>query len=212
LETYFVFKVSSLYLPPKFYVLKEKILIKAIDLFINYGFKSVTMDDIASEMHISKKTIYSHFNNKTKLVKASTYQVFDTISKGINSICTLHKNPIEELYEIKKYVMVHLKNEKTSPHYQLCKYYPEINDALKKKMFELIQACVVDNFKRGLKLGLYRTNINVDFVSKDENIFPSELFSKKELMNSFLEYHLRGIITREGLNALNQIIKKNHNE
>lgn len=49
--------------PPKFYVLKEKILIKAIDLFINYGFKSVTMDDIASEMHISKKTIYSHFNN-----------------------------------------------------------------------------------------------------------------------------------------------------
>ena len=200
----------------------QKILIKAIDLFINYGFKSVTMDDIASEMHISKKTIYSHFNNKTELVEASTYQVFDTISKGITCICALHKNPIEELYEIKKYVMVHLKNEKTSPHYQLCKYYPEINDALKKKQFELIQDCVVDNFKRGLKLGLYRTNINVDFVSriyfigitgtKDENIFPTELFSKKELMNSFLEYHLRGIITGEGLNTLNQIIKKNNNE
>ena len=54
----------------KFNNLKEKILIKAIDLFINYGFKSVTMDDIASEMHISKKTIYSHFNNKTELVEA----------------------------------------------------------------------------------------------------------------------------------------------
>ncbi|MBT3588907.1 MAG: TetR/AcrR family transcriptional regulator [Flavobacteriaceae bacterium] len=202
--------------------MKEKILQKTIDLFINYGFKSVTMDDIASEMHISKKTIYSHFNNKTELVKASSFQMFDAISKGIKCICSLHKNPIEELYEIKKYVMVHLKNEKTSPHYQLCKYYPEINDALKKKHFELIQGCIVDNFNRGLKLGLYRTNINVEFVAriyfagktgiKDENLFPTKSFPKKELMDRFLEYHLRGIITSEGLNTLNQIIKKNNNE
>ena len=85
-----------------------------------------------------------------------------------------------------------------------------------------MQGCVVDNFKRGLELGLYRTNINIDFVSriyflgitgtKDENLFPSELFTKKELMDSFLEYHLRGIITKEGLNTLNQIIKNNNNE
>ena len=180
------------------------------------------MDDIASEMHISKKTIYSHFNNKTQLVEAASFHLFETISHGINCICELHKNPIEELYEIKKYVMVHLKSEKTSPQYQLCKYYPEINDSMKKKQFELMQGCVVDNFKRGLDLGLYRTNINIDFVSriyflgitgtKDENIFPSELFTKKELMDSFLEYHLRGIITKEGLNTLNQIIKNNNNE
>ena len=44
------------------------------------------MDDIASEMHISKKTIYSHFNNKTELVKASSFQMFDAISKGIKCI------------------------------------------------------------------------------------------------------------------------------
>ena len=81
--------------------MKEKILKKAIDLFINFGFKSVTMDDIASEMHISKKTIYSHFNNKTKLVEAATFCVFETISNEINCICELQKNPIEELYEIK---------------------------------------------------------------------------------------------------------------
>ena len=59
--------------------MKEKILQKAIELFINYGFKSVTMDDIASEMHISKKTIYSHFSNKTQLVEAASFQVFETI-------------------------------------------------------------------------------------------------------------------------------------
>ena len=199
--------------------MKEKILKKAIDLFINFGFKSVTMDDIASEMHISKKTIYSHFNNKTKLVEAATFCVFETISNEINCICELQKNPIEELYEIKKSVMLHLKNEKTSPHYQLCKYYPEINESLKKKQFELMQACVVNNFERGIEMGLYRTNLNEEFVSriyflgitgiKDENLFPTNVFTKTKIMDNFLEYHLRGIITKEGLYTLNTIIKNN---
>lgn len=202
--------------------MKEKILKKAIDLFINFGFKSVTMDDIASEMHISKKTIYSHFNNKTKLVEAATFCVFETISNEINCICELQKNPIEELYEIKKSVMLHLKNEKTSPHYQLCKYYPEINESLKKKQFELMQACVVNNFERGIEMGLYRTNLNEEFVSriyflgitgiKDENLFPTKVFTKTKIMDNFLEYHLRGIITKEGLYTLNTIIKNNKNE
>ncbi|MCP4485050.1 MAG: TetR/AcrR family transcriptional regulator [Flavobacteriaceae bacterium] len=202
--------------------MKEKILKKAIDLFINFGFKSVTMDDIASEMHISKKTIYSHFNNKTKLVEAATFCVFETISNEINCICELQKNPIEELYEIKKSVMLHLKNEKTSPHYQLCKYYPEINESLKKKQFELMQACVVNNFERGIEMGLYRTNLNEEFVSriyflgitgiKDENLFPTNVFTKTKIMDNFLEYHLRGIITKEGLYTLNTIIKNNINE
>ncbi len=202
--------------------MKEKILKKAIDLFINFGFKSVTMDDIASEMHISKKTIYSHFNNKTKLVEAATFRVFETISNEINCICELQKNPIEELYEIKKSVMLHLKNEKTSPHYQLCKYYPEINESLKKKQFELMQACVVNNFERGIEMGLYRTNLNEEFVSriyflgitgiKDENLFPTKVFTKTKIMDNFLEYHLRGIITKEGLYTLNTIIKNNKNE
>jgi hypothetical protein len=187
--------------------MKEKILKKAIDLFINFGFKSVTMDDIASEMHISKKTIYSHFNNKTKLVEAATFCVFETISSEINSICELQKNPIEELYEIKKSVMLHLKNEKTSPHYQLCKYYPEINDSLKKKQFELMQSCVVNNFERGIEMGLYRTNLT---GIKDENLFPTKVFTKTEIMDDFLEYHLRGIITKEGLHTLNKILKNNN--
>lgn len=202
--------------------MKEKILKKAIDLFINFGFKSVTMDDIASEMHISKKTIYSHFNNKTKLVEAATFCVFETISNEINCICEMQKNPIEELYEIKKSVMLHLKNEKTSPHYQLCKYYPEINESLKKKQFELMQACVVNNFERGIEMGLYRTNLDEEFVSriyflgitgiKDENLFPTNVFTKTKIMDNFLEYHLRGIITKEGLYTLNTIIKNNINE
>ncbi len=105
--------------------MKIKILEKATDMFLNYGFKSVTMDDIANKMGISKKTIYAHYVNKTKLVEDCTMHLFDTISQGIDHICSLGKNPIEELYEIKKFAMVHLKDEKSSPQYQLQKYYPK---------------------------------------------------------------------------------------
>ena len=59
--------------------------------------------------------------NKTELVEDSTMHMFDVISNGIDLICDLEKNPIEELYEIKKFVMMNLKNEKSSPQYQLQK-------------------------------------------------------------------------------------------
>ena len=192
--------------------MKEKILKKAIDLFINFGFKSVTMDDIASEMHISKKTIYSHFNNKTKLVEAATFCVFETISNEINCICELQKNPIEELYEIKKSVMLHLKNEKTSPHYQLCKYYPEINESLKKKQFELMQELFKENLTKGIEQKLYRKDIDIDFTAriyfngmlgiKNKDLFPLVNYSMNTLTSYHLEYHLRGISTAKGIKEL----------
>jgi len=89
--------------------MREKIINKSAELFLNLGFKSVTMDDIAQEMGISKKTIYVHFSNKTKLVEAVTFGLFDTICNGIDHICEHAPNPIEELYSIKMFVMQHLK-------------------------------------------------------------------------------------------------------
>ncbi len=94
------------------------------------------MDDIANEMAISKKTIYVHFPNKTKLVEAVTLEVFETICEGIDGISNTSLNPIEQLYDIKMFVMQHLKDEKTSPQYQLKKYYPQIYQRLHMKQFE----------------------------------------------------------------------------
>ncbi|MGB5699260.1 TetR/AcrR family transcriptional regulator [Muriicola sp.] len=200
--------------------MKEKILDKATDLFLTLGFKSVTMDDLAHEMGISKKTIYTHFENKTKLVEASTIALFDAISTGIDEICSLQKNPIEELYEIKKFAMRHLKDEKASPQYQLQKYYPRIHNSLRMKQFDLMQNCVVDNVKRGIDMGIYRPSLNIDFISriyftgvtsiKDHTLFPEDQFPKTQLMDDYLEYHLRGIITPEGRKILNEIIHSNN--
>jgi AcrR family transcriptional regulator len=173
------------------------------------------MDDIAHEMRISKKTIYTHFNNKAELVKETTIQVFETISHGIDCICESNKNPIEELYEIKKFVMFHLRNDKSSPQYQLKKYYPEIYQSLNRKQFEVMQECVLRNLNKGISSDLYRSDLDVEFVSriyflgitgiKDETIFPYDKFPKIDLMENYLDYHLRGIVTSKGLEILNTI-------
>ncbi|WP_178987265.1 TetR/AcrR family transcriptional regulator [Winogradskyella schleiferi] len=195
--------------------MKDKIILKSTDLFLNLGFKSVTMDDIANEMGISKKTIYQHFQNKTKLVEATALHVFENISHGIDCICELDKNPIEEIYEIKRFVMLHLKDEKSSPQYQLQKYYPKIYATLKTKQFEKMLGCVTQNLERGVSQGLYRDSIEIDFVArlyfnsmvslKDQDIFPRENFSMQMLMNSYLEYHLRGICSEKGLQTLTHL-------
>jgi AcrR family transcriptional regulator len=199
--------------------MRDKIIHKASELFLSLGFKSVTMDDIANELGISKKTIYVHFPNKTKLVEATTTHVFETISCGIDHICGLEKNPIEEVFEIKRFVMDHLKDEKSSPQYQLQKYYPKIFSSLKAKQFEVMQGCVIENLNRGITLGLYRENLDVNFISriyfncmvilKDQELFPLRNFSMNALMENYLEYHLRGICTPKGIAYLNNLLKIN---
>lgn len=199
--------------------MKSKILNKASELFLQFGFKSVTMDDIANEMGISKKTIYTHFKNKTELVEAVTFTLFDTICDGIDCICDASENPIKELYDIKMFVMNHLKNEKSSPQHQLKKYYPQIHAVLRMKQFEKMNESVQESLQNGVDTGLFRPNIDIAFISrmyfngmtgiKDETIFPRQHFSSEYLMESYLEYHLRAIVTTNGMEILNQFINVN---
>ena len=206
-------KFPSVHLQP---IMREKIINKSVELFLTLGFKSVTMDDIANEMGISKKTIYVHFQNKTKLIEAVTFSVFENICDGIDCICDQSHNPIEELYDIKMYVMNYLKNEKTSPQYQLKKYYPLIFQRLQVKQFQKMNISVKESILKGVNTGLFRPNIDIDFISrmyfsgmtglKDEHIFPIEIFSMAYLMENYLEYHLRAICTEKGLQVLTKFI------
>jgi len=206
-------KFPIVYLQP---IMREKIIQKSAELFLTLGFKSVTMDDIANEMGISKKTIYVHFENKTKLVEAVTFTVFENICEGIDCICEASHNPIEELYDTKMYVMQYLKNEKTSPQYQLKKYYPQIYQRLHFKQFEKMHESVKESIQKGIDTQLFRSNIDVDFISrmyfngmagiKDETIFPQTLFTMDYLMENYLEYHLRAIVTEKGLKILDKFI------
>ena len=199
--------------------MREKIISKSEELFLSLGFKSVTMDDIANAMGISKKTIYTHFSNKTALVEVVTFSILDHISEGIDTINAASINPIEELYDIKMFVMNYLKNERVSPQHQLKKYYPQIYVRLKIKQFEKMHSSVENSLKMGMNIGLFRPDIDINFISRlyfngmtairDISIFPESDFDKNYLFESYLEYHLRAIVTNEGLNLLNNFIKSN---
>jgi AcrR family transcriptional regulator len=201
--------------------MKNQILTKATDMFLTLGFKSVTMDDIASEMSISKKTIYHHFSNKDNLIKEVTTNLFDTISCGIDEIILANKNPIEELFIIKDFVFKNLKYENTSPIYQLQKYYPKTHKSLMIKQFNKMGSCVIDNLEKGIALGLFRKEINKELIArfyfagmasiKDVEIFNPEVFSSKIIQYSYLEYHLRGICTPKGIENLEQLIQITNN-
>jgi AcrR family transcriptional regulator len=192
--------------------MKYIILETSNELFLNLGFKRVTMDEIASKLGVSKKTIYKYFANKTELVAAVTDYMFDTVSCGIDGICALKMNPIEEIFSIKRFIMRNLKDEKSSPQYQLQKYYPKIYASLTQKQFHVMQVCVLNNLKKGIENGLYRKSIDLEFISriyfngmvgiKDKDLFPLTDYSMNTLMNYYLEYHLRGISTEKGLQEL----------
>lgn len=197
--------------------MKEAILNKANEMFLTLGFKSVTMDDIAAELGISKKTIYQHYANKTDLVEACTMHLFGTISQGIDTIREQGKDSIEEIFIIRSFMMQHLHNESASPFYQLQKFFPKIFSCLREKQFEKMNSCMMENIQKGIDNGIFRENININFVSriyftgltgiKDSDIFPAGMFEVQSLTRQFLEYHLRAIVTPKGLGILEKFIE-----
>ena len=192
-----------------------------MDLFLTLGFKSVTMDEIASKIGMSKKTLYAHFKTKADLVKKASLHFCTNVCDGVDAISESESaNPIEELYEVKKYVMQQLKGDNTSPVYQLKKYYPEVHKKVEIMQFDHMNNCIKRNVERGITMGLYRDNIDTGFIArmyfvgiqgiKDISVFPADDYPVNELYDQYLEYHLRGIVTPAGRKILNQLTQTNH--
>ena len=196
--------------------MKDKILTTATSMFLNLGFKSVTMDDISNALGISKKTVYTHFKNKNKLVEATTLNIFNNILQGINAIENKKQNSIEELFQIKELMISNVKQQNHSSICQLQKFFPEIHCNMKKKHREVMTKCFTKNIERGIEEGFYRKNLNIDFVVKIhfagiEGIKEMEhqnddINYKFNLATDYLEYHTRAIATEKGLETLNQIL------
>jgi AcrR family transcriptional regulator len=198
--------------------MKKEIVKEAISLFIQYGFKSVTMDDIAQHMGVSKKTIYVHFPKKEQLVLETAMIHIDMILNQIISISKHSKDPIIELYQLKKEAMKHLSNEKNSPQYQLQKYYPNIYTKLKEKEFKTLGKLFISSIKKGKETGLFRNDLDEDFAMRiffngirgitDIKLFPIDQYNIDELLIRFSEYHLRAICSLEGTIKLEKYKKE----
>lgn len=202
--------------------MKDKIIHKSSELFLEYGFRSVTMDDIASELGVSKKTIYEYFKNKSRLIEEVAEFISDEIQHEINLVMQSKYDPIEEIFEIKRCVLRRLKDEKSSPQFQMQKYYPEIFKRLRQNQVCKMDECCSNNLKRGIENGYYRRDLNELFVTrmyisgmlnlKSEALFQETKLTPKQLYEEFLSYHLRSIVTDEGLNRLTQIENQIYNE
>ena len=194
--------------------MKEKIIQKASELFLKLGFKSITMDDIACEMCISKKTIYKFFCNKEALIQESTALIHKEVHEIIDAIVAKNNNAIAENFEIRKMFSEMFQSSDTSPIYQLKKYYPEIYE---KVMAEEIQECSKlfrNNIEKGIDAGLYRSNLDIEvyvrfyytlIFSIYENTSSEKEAQKLEL--EALEYHTRAMASTKGLLKLEQKIQ-----
>jgi AcrR family transcriptional regulator len=186
--------------------MKDKIISKAKDLFLKIGFKSVTMDDIASEMGISKKTIYKFFSNKDELIQTAIEEFHTEIMASLTEIVSLNYNAIHENFVIKHKVNEMFQTSESSPLYQLKKHYPLIYENITKNQIELFKNCFRTNITRGISEGLYRDTIYIeDYVdfyyilifAVNENTISKRLV--QEIEYKVLEYHLRAIATPKGL-------------
>jgi len=202
--------------------MKETILKKSLGLFIKHGFKSVTMDDIANELGISKKTIYQHFSSKSDLVKATVDYVFESATAKMKNIAGNCETPIHEHFEMKNCLGdLFGQNIQASTIYQFNKYYPRLSERIQQKKHENYDFIILRNLRDGVKQGYYRKEIDIDFVGKiffasTTAFFNDEMFinlqstqSIDELNYKLLEYHLRGIVTPKGLQILEQLLQKN---
>jgi AcrR family transcriptional regulator len=175
------------------------------------------MDDIAEEMKISKKTIYTFFANKEALVQSVVFSMYSYITTNLTKIREKANNPISELYEVKMFIMHQLKGEKASPQHQLRKYYPNIHNELQKKQFDFMTKSVKKSLTKGVEMKLFRPSIDIDFISrmyfngmvgiKNVDMFPIEKYSPEQLMENYLDYHLRAIVTEDGMKLLSSYIK-----
>jgi AcrR family transcriptional regulator len=196
--------------------MKEKIISKASELFLKLGFKSVTMDDIAGEMCISKKTIYKYFCNKEVLIEESTSTVHRQVHEIIDSIVAKNLNAIHENFEIREMFRDMFKNNiDTSPIYQLKKHYPEIYQNVLSHEIEQCTKYFRENIEKGIREGLYRPDLNIDIYVKfyytlifhiNENTISEREAQEIEL--EALEYHTRAMATEKGILELEKQLKK----
>jgi TetR/AcrR family transcriptional regulator, biofilm operon repressor len=198
--------------------MKDKITSKATELFLKLGFKSVTMDDIAGEMCISKKTIYKYFCNKELLIQEATTLFHNAIHKSIDTIVEKNHNAIEENFEIRKMFKEMFQSGETSPAYQLKKHYPEIYEMVMSREINECNSVFKNNIEKGIQQGLYRKDVvikaYVDFYytlifSINGNVSSEK--EAKELELQALEYHTRALATTEGIIELEKQLK-NYNQ
>lgn len=186
-------------------------------MFLKFGFKSITMDDIANDMGISKKTIYKYFINKEVLIVESTSTVHQHVIDTIALIVGRNFNPVEENFEIRKIFEGIFQTADASPLYQLKKHYPEIYKLVMDKEEHECFQYMRHNISRGIEQGYYRPDVDIEssmrfywtlIMNINETVMLEKEATKLEL--AALIYHTRAIGTPKGVAELEKQLAINN--
>jgi AcrR family transcriptional regulator len=195
---------------------RERILQAAARLFMELGVRSVSMDDVAKDLSISKKTIYKHYQDKNQLV-------FDTISMHIAEmetnttlIMSEEDNPVLQIAKIADFVLQMNKNVHPSVLFDLQKFYPESYSHLIEHRNRYALQSVNQNLKKGIEQGLFRNDMNRQRVARIYiclifSMFQNTLFEGEENRNfrdeyiETIKYHLHAVTTEKGKSTFSEI-------
>jgi AcrR family transcriptional regulator len=189
--------------------IKEKIITESIVLFMNYGVRSVTMDDIAKHLGISKKTIYIHFKDKEEIILQTTEYYFREEMKVMEEIEAKAQNAVEHMYNLTLCLRDRFGKTSTTVLYDLKKYYLNAWEKYKSYKHDVIFKSVLRNIERGISEGLFRKDVNPEILaylrigeielSFNKDYFPEEKFSLVEIHGQLFEHFTYGILSKKGL-------------
>ncbi|NLF43134.1 MAG: TetR/AcrR family transcriptional regulator, partial [Bacteroidales bacterium] len=145
-------------------------LIKRIsELYMKYGIRSVTMDDLARELAISKKTLYQHFKDKEEVVEKVMDYHDEQQHKHIESFFDPRNdsyNAIDQLIELSRFLARHLSDVNHSLTYDLQKYYPAIWQKTTQTKRDYISRNLIKNMEIGIQQGIYSSDLNIEIIAK----------------------------------------------
>ncbi len=195
-----------------------KILHGSRDLFFKHGIKSITMDEIAKYLNISKKTIYTFYKDKNLLVKLMVKSELENEIEVLKVIRTTSENPIEEMLKIMTHLQQFLRRFNPIIFHDLQKYHIGAWEEFRSFQDKTLIGFVEENLKKGIKLSLYRSKINVKILSRlrmaevnfgfNPTQFPTSIFNPVEVQTEIFEHFLHGIVTLKGLSIIDMYKSK----
>lgn len=198
--------------------LKKQIIEQASKLFNNYGIKSNTMDDIAREVGISKKTLYMHVKDKNDLIEQVIDNDYKRFDKKVKEISNTSADPIEQLMRLNILIAKLLKDVNPVSIYDLSKHYKTILEKNRDRYQKSIFNEIIGNIKKGKALKIYREDINEGIITKlhsdrISNIIDThenwkDLEITSESIKEMTIYYIRGLLNDKGQDLLDEHINE----
>jgi AcrR family transcriptional regulator len=194
--------------------IKEKILQGGAALFFRYGIKSVTMDDIARHLSMSKKTIYQFFRDKDEIVHTMMELEFERDKIEFEEITKKSSNAVEEVFHFMKKMHALLEQINPNIFYDLQKYHPNTWQLFHRFRTEWALDQVKETIQRGQREGLFRMDMKSDVLSRlrveqihlgfDPKVFTPDKFKILDVQIAITEHFLYGICTLKGHKLINK--------